>query len=715
MHARRKPSLVTVACLTVLLWTGATQPSWAQESPFLSERVYRALTNEISGDMAFEHVRWFTHYHRPMGGNEGFEAVARYVEEKARSYGLEDVRYIRLKGERSWSPRASELWLIAPEERRLAYNKEIPLSLADFSRSADIPSGDLVDVGDGTADSDYAGKEVQGKIVLASGALARTMEEAVWKRGALGIVAFTMTARIPDHPDQYPWMRVPVENKDKTRQGTFAFVLTHREGMRLRRQMTAAGGTGFKVRARVESVFHEPASQAIVEAVIPGSEIHDQDVVLTGHLQEEMFSANDDASGCASVLEIARALEKLIDEGRLPRPRRDIRFWWVNEISAEEQYFADHPEERRQFIANINQDMVGARQSAGSRVQFVTRPPFSRASFLGDVVESIVESLVQGNTAFLAADQARGLTPGDPSAGEIEYSRPVLSRLGTRERYDARVIPFHNSTDHQVFNMGIIGVPAVTFTNWPDPFIHSSDDDLWQMDATQLKRNAVAVAASAYYTATAGDAELPTLASFVYGRALERTSRDATTAMAMTAAAPADRRAEVYARAANLVGEAARRERRALESARVLAPVGGGGQEVLTRMLHDLPTGETAEARMAAFFTSLTGETKAPSLEVSAGRQASAAKVPALVDDVQGFLDKRDKIKRPDRLHPLMFYEALNFVDGTRTYFDVYRAVAAEADHAGEWYYGAVTFEDIASALDSAVSAGVLELKSGTR
>jgi hypothetical protein len=41
--------------------------------------------------------------------------------------------------------------------------------------------------------------------------------------------------------------------------------------------------------------------------------------------------------------------------------------------------------------------------------------------------------------------------------------------------------------------------------------------------------------------------------------------------------------------------------------------------------------------------------------------------------------------------------------------------VAAEADHAGEWYYGEVTFDDIASTLDSAVSAGVLELKSGTR
>ena len=38
-------------------------------------------------------------------------------------------------------------------------------------------------------------------------------------------------------------------------------------------------------------------------------------------------------------------------------------FWWVDEISAPEQYFADQPDERRQFLVNINQDMVGAKQS----------------------------------------------------------------------------------------------------------------------------------------------------------------------------------------------------------------------------------------------------------------------------------------------------------------------------------------------------------------
>jgi len=53
-----------------------------------------------------------------------------------------------------------------------------------------------------------------------------------------------------------------------------------------------------------------------------------------------------------------------------------------------------------------------------------------------------------------------------------------------------------------------------------------------------------------------------------------------------------------------------------------------------------------------------------------------------------------------------MVYEALNFVDGKRTYFDIYRAVKAEADAAGAWYYGSVSFEDVVEVLESAVEAG---------
>jgi hypothetical protein len=543
------------------------------------------------------------------------------------------------------------------------------------------------------------------------------MQEAVWDRGALGVVWFTLARR--DFPDQVPWSRIPAQNKDKTKDGTFAFVLSQREGLRLRAELAGAGDTPVTVRAKVDSQTSMPGNQAIVEAVIRGTTIHDRDIVLTGHLQEERFSANDDASGSANVLEIARALKRMIDDGRLPRPVRDVRFWWTDEISAEENYFARNPAERSQVLANVNQDMVGAKQSAGSRVQFVTRPPASRASYLGDVAESIIDALVEGNTSYLAAAQARIVLRAGASASEggtaatqeDPFSRPVVARLGTREPYDARVVPFHNNTDHQVFNSAIVGVPAITFTNWPDDFIHSTDDDLWQMDATQLKRNAVAVAAITWYLATVDDTTAPALAAQIHARGLERLGGElAVAAQMIQAATPGDRPA-AWQRAVSLVREGARRERRAIESVSSLVPGGTRTAAAVAALVKDLPTADGAEARLLSTWSAVTGEQSAPAPTLTEREKELSGRVPVLVDDVKGFLDKRSEVKRPPRLHGLMAYEALNFVDGARSVLDIARAVAAEADAAGAWYYGRVGTDDVASYLDSAVTVGILKYK----
>jgi hypothetical protein len=708
----KKTLAAMVAVLVVAGIVSVAQTAQAQTSPFIQDDVYRALVNEISGDIAFEHVRWLTHYHRPMGGGAGFEAAARYVEQKAKEYGLEEVRAIKLPGNQSsWTPTLGELWVIDPAERRLAFTLEVALSLADYSRTTDVASADLVDVGEGVSERDYQGRTVAGAVVLATGTLARVMEEAVWKRGALGIVHFT-TARA-DRPDQVPWRRIPVESADKAKKGTFAFVLSQREGLRLRAEL-AASKAPIRVRAKVAATFHEPSTQTLVEAVISGTEIHDQDIVLTAHLQEERFSANDDGSGCASVLEIARTLKKAIDEGRLPRPRRDIRFWWTDEISGEEAFFAANPDERRQFLANLNQDMVGARLSEGGRVQFVTRPPASRASFLGDVVESIVVALADGNTSFLAAGQARQLSrPGAWPAGPPDpstFSRPIFSRLGTREPYLARVIPFHNNTDHQVFNLGIIGVPGVTFTNWPDEYIHSSDDDLWQIDATQLKRNAVAVGLAAYYLAALGDAGVPEMVTHMYGSGLARIAADTTLATRLIAGAEPAGRPAAFARAVALVREAVRRERQALETARVFVTKAGPSERMLNALIAQLST-ELAEAPVVVYYTALTGEKMAPALGLTAEEKVLASRVPVMTESVKTFLEASDRLDRPVTLHPLMMYETLNFVDGTRSVLEICRAVGAEAESAGSWYYGTVTREDVEAVLASAEKAGLVTFK----
>src|SRR5438046_10511758 len=88
------------------------------------------------------------------------------------------------------------------------------------------------------------------------------------------------------------------------------------------------------------------------------------------------------------------------------------------------------------------------------------------------------------------------------------------------------MVHYFDSTDHLVFNEGAIGIPGVTFTNWPDEYIHSSDDDLWQIDRTQLQRNAVAVAASALYLANLTENEAPALLALMAGAARARLSHD---------------------------------------------------------------------------------------------------------------------------------------------------------------------------------------------
>jgi hypothetical protein len=67
---RRNAINVSMFLLMGLLLVNG-QTALAQTTPFLSDAEIRMLVNEISGDRAFEHIRWLTHWHRD-SGMEGF-------------------------------------------------------------------------------------------------------------------------------------------------------------------------------------------------------------------------------------------------------------------------------------------------------------------------------------------------------------------------------------------------------------------------------------------------------------------------------------------------------------------------------------------------------------------------------------------------------------------------------------------------------------------
>ncbi len=698
----------------VLCLCGAAAAA-AQDSPFVSPEMFRALSGEISGDISYDHLRHLTLHHSINGASRGFRDKERWIAEQARKFGLADVRIIddiRYKGP-GWSPLVAELYIVSPEPRRLISFQDIAVAIADYSRSGNW-EGELVDVAAGITDSDYEGKDVKGRIVLASGSPTTVMEQAVWKRGALGVVYYN-AARGLDHPDQVAWTRLN-SHPPSGKENTFAFSLSYRAGMELRQRLAprpkpgatpGSFGEGLEpgekmvLRATVEAEFEENPKQWIVEGWIRGTQRHDQQIVLTAHAQEEKFSANDDNSGCANLLEIGRALVKLIAEGKLPQPSRDIRFWWTNEIDAEYEYFAAHPDERGKILLNINQDMVGAKQSAGSRVQHITRTPWSRPSYLNDVVESIATMVMRGNSAYLAAAQAGTRQP---------FSRPIVSRLGTRERYGAEIVPYFDSTDHLVFNDVIIGAPGVTLTNWPDDFIHSSDDDLWQMDPTQLQRNAFIVAATALYFAHLEPSGLPPLAVEVRvgaQRGLNEAYRRANEML--TLAALADRPA-AYLDGKNLIEQARVRSTTALDSLRVF-----GAEPKLAAELDEWKTrlGTSVSNLLQDLdrnYFLLSGNATLPAAQSGEEEKAMAGKVPVIAGSIADFLEKRRDLDKTG-LHTLMSYEVWNFVDGKRSYLDIYRAVRAEAQSVGAWYYGTVSAKQVADLLDAGIKAGLLKLK----
>ena len=685
---------------------------FAQSTPFLSDDEIRMMENEISGDRAYDHIRMLTFWHR-ISGSDAFFKSRDYIMQEAKEAGLEDVHFIEqpLEG-KTYNPRFAELWMVEPVEVKLADIADRAVYLADGSASADV-TAELIWIADASKDT-LKHYDVVGKIVLTNGSPGAAVQNAVWEKGAVGVVTYqTSENRNPlDFPDQIAWKGIsstPPDGKNKT----FAFVLPPRKGEALKKILETKGmqdvfATGKKtlggrvvLKAKIVSEISENNGKTgFVEGWIHGSKYHDQQIILTAHLQEEQGSANDDGSGCTSILEIARTINKLMKDGKMQRPLRDIRFWWTDEIYSEYRYFQDHPEEPKKFLADIHQDMVGANQQMGSRVQHLIFEPFSRTSYLDAIFESIGNFVILTNNGYLAASRSGGYPR--------PFTRPIYSVKGSRNGYNARFVPYFNSSDHMCFLEGIIGVPAVATINWDDNWIHSSDDDMWNIDQTQLQRNAFLMGSTAYTLAFMEAEKVPMLASETFAQGTRRLGNDVQAAMAILRDSANNSSNDGWKDASFLIEQGIQREVRAIQSAKVFLQ--GNESTVLTDLVSQMKNKEQGFMKdLSILYKSI--HSKSPNSKLNADEMLATKKIPMNNDTLSVYFTNRENTKFNGFLHSLMRDEVCNFVDGKRTYYDIYKAVRAEQLAAGTWYYGTVTMKDVVGLLDAMVEAKALNLK----
>jgi hypothetical protein len=443
-----------------------------EDRTLLPQEQMTSIINEVSGERAMHHVLELVPYQRvrPPAEWVGPFRESRVIAEYAKTYGFTNVTIEKFGPvSTQWQPTRGELWMTSPTSVKLFDIHDIALALASLNANGDF-SGELIDVGAGRA-VDFEGKDVKGRFVLSSGSTGATYAQAV-QRGAVGVLGVSAIGfqRAAAFPNQI------VSSSVNAQANTVAWSVTPEVQQNLRGLLLR--GERITIRSIVVS---EPVQYQAeyVHAEIAGDGSTPQEVAISGHLYEGLIKqgANDDNSGCALILEIGRAYIKLIDEGKLPRPKRTINFLFVPEISGTNAYLNAHPDKERAIIGTLNFDMEAIRVADSRSFWILQRTPDTFPSYLNDIAQSMMEYI---------ADISRERVRFRRSLNGYSPSQPVESPRGSKDAFYIKIDKHYGSSDHVTYMQH--GIPAVMFITWPDMWYHSSEDTPDKQDPTQYKR-----------------------------------------------------------------------------------------------------------------------------------------------------------------------------------------------------------------------------------
>ncbi|NIS91394.1 MAG: DUF4910 domain-containing protein [Woeseiaceae bacterium] len=495
-----------------------SSPALADLTDLVDEEILRAIAEETSGEAAKRNLDTITLQHR-MRNSTGFEAATKHIYEQLRSYGFDKVEmlsyeadgktmYGTQKSRPVWNASFAQLWEVRDQDgeirrvRRLADWDSVPLSLAQDSLSGEVTTT-LVDIGAGTSDADYAGQDIEGKLVLTSSQPGVVVDRAVGELGAAGIVSYAPNQRSA-------WWK---EDDRLVRWGhlgsfpiteSFGFMISLGEARKL--QARLAAGEEILLHAKVDA-SHSRGEYRFVTAAIEGTGTADEEIHFTCHLDHPRPGANDNASGCVSILEAARTLSVLVSAEILPRPSRSIRFLWPPEIEGSIMYLVEHDDPSR-IKANIHMDMVGG-GPVTKAVFRVSGGPMSVPSFVSDLAHEI--------TAFVN-DQTKRHADGESVAF------PLTAPEGGKEPLMALMEGLDMGSDHDVFFENTWGIPGMYLHDWPDRYIHTNFDVAANIDPTKLKRSAFIGAVAAWFLANMSDDDVAPVLRMLRRNAVSRSA-----------------------------------------------------------------------------------------------------------------------------------------------------------------------------------------------
>jgi len=672
----------------------------------LPPRIVDAIIAHTSGDIAYQHIRRISLFNR-LAASEAYHGAAEYVLGEVKKYGLEEARieqypadgttwYNMFQSFYGWDGESGTVWLTSPHREKICDFIEMPACLVRWSNSANI-SAELLYVGKGRPE-DFKEKDVHNKVVLTSSDPSAVHEEAVFNRGALGVISF-FQPRPLDYPDVVERSGIDHYETSDGRKSTFAFKISYRKGQELLRMLEA--GQKLVVKVDVKAKVY-PSNYENVIATIPGTDPNAGEFLITAHLCHFDPGANDNASGAASILEIARALKELVGTGKIEPLRRTIRFIWVPEMSGSFAYTATHPDKTDKMICGINLDMVGSYLNRNNSGFFFHRTPDSLPHFINDVVANFADFVGKTNTE-------------DDYYSAYNFYKPIISVQGSRDSFRYKVLPFMGGSDHKVYNDRLVHVPMVFFNVWPDPYYESNQDTPEKCDPTTLRRAAVVAVASAVFAAQAAGSEAVGLSSEVYSKGLGRIGQDMKKAFDYLNTSDNNSLATAHKEAENIVRQACIREKKNITTVLSLAPT----DENLMKYISGLKTRLDVQQKGAVqdvldHYEAICArrDLKPVPSKLSPAELAAQKLVPIRNEKLRGPMGLKyvwekggtsplagvSKILRDERV----IYEVFNFIDGKSSLLEIRNAASAE--------YGPIPIQDVMSFMEALAKADVIKL-----
>jgi hypothetical protein len=500
----------------VVVWgqgpSGQRARSQAGSGPV--SKLLQTLREEINPDQAVQDVRtiwetdrWFTF--------PKFEETAKNVAAIMRRSGLEDVEIGNPPADGvtqggfwtvplAWDVKVGTLEIVEPQVpadmRVLADYQKIPASIGMWSGPTP-PGGVVTEVVLVTGSLDKA--DLKGKLVLGQ----RNSKTDLAKAGALGLISENTENR--ELADERGWVNSFGDNGWSFTRGSaplVCFSITPR-GSQLLRELLRKGPV--KVRANVDSRYYAGV-YPYVTGVIRGTDgAKAEEVLSLGHLYE--LGAHDNATGVASIIGAAGTLNRLINAGNLPRPKRTIRVLGMGECYGT-MYYLEHNQERvkRTVAAMCIDSPAGLQQLAGTEYTWILNPHAAR-SYVDAFVLRLAEEYY-------------------PSVG-----RPW------------HWIEHRSSTDNYLGDP-TIGIPTVMPRGGYGVLAHhNSHDTPATVDPKSLRDMMVMNAAYVYFLASAGPAEKRWLADVALTRGYQQVEAAAGRMLDEIAAAPDANRLGVLA------------------------------------------------------------------------------------------------------------------------------------------------------------------------